>query len=100
AQRKYEKLGTYLADQLGREVKVYFGESLKGALEKAKVSAADIVIGKDSVVRAHSARLKMKVEPLAALSGKDGTTTQTGLIVVRAADSAQKLKDLAGYRIL
>src|SRR5690606_429887 len=30
----------------------------------------------------------------------DGKTTMTGLIVVRSGDSAQKLDDLEGYRIL
>src|SRR5690606_742706 len=72
AQRKYDKRAAYLTEQLGREVKVYFGESLKAGLEKAKAKSADIVIGKDSVVRAHAQKMKMKVEPLAALTGKDG----------------------------
>src|SRR5207248_4045914 len=38
--------------------------------------------------------------PLAALSGKDGKTTQTGLVVVPAADPALLVSDLKGYRIL
>src|SRR5690606_7068425 len=79
AQRKYENLAAYLTSQLGREVKVCYGESLKGALEKGKVKSADIIIGKDSVVRGHAKTLKLKVEPLASLTGKDGKTTMTGL---------------------
>ena len=100
AQRKYEKLAEYLTDQLGREVTVCFGESLAGAMEKAEIEAAHIIIGKDSVVRADAAKLKFEPVPLALLTGKDGATTQTGLVVVRSSDSAEKIKDLAGYRIL
>ena len=60
----------------------------------------DIAIGKDSVVRHDAAAKKMKVTPLAQLTGKDGLTTQTGLIVVRSADAAQESRTCSGYRIL
>ncbi len=100
AQRQYEKLAEYLSQQLGREVTVAFGESLQGALDKAEIGTAHIVIGKDSVVRADAAKLHMQVAPVAQLTGKDGSTTQTGLIVVRSGDSAAKIEDLGGYRIL
>jgi len=43
---------------------------------------------------------KLSVEPIAALTGKDGKTTQTGLIVVRKDDPAQDVESLAGYRII
>lgn len=100
AQRKYEKLAEYLSQELGREVTVAFGESLKGALEKGKIKSADVIIGKDSVVRAQGAERKMKLQALARLTDKEGSTTQTGWIVVRSSDPAQSVKDLAGYRIL
>lgn len=100
AQRKYEKLAEYLSEQLGREVTVSFGESLSKGIEQGDVETAHIIIGKDSVVRADAEKLKIKVEPVAQLTGKEGSTTQTGLIVVRSGDSAQTVEDLSGYRIL
>jgi ABC-type phosphate/phosphonate transport system substrate-binding protein/outer membrane protein assembly factor BamB len=100
AQRQYEKLGEYLTERLGRPVQVTFAESFEKALEKENCDAIDIAIGKDSVVRHDAAGAKMKVTPLAQLSGKDGITTQTGLIVVRSADTAQNVEDLRGYRVL
>lgn len=100
AQRKYEKLAEYLTEKLGREVKVAFGESVARGKEKGEFDEVHIIIGKDSVVRADAAKLKVKPLPVAQLTGKDGSTTQTGLIVVRSGDSAKKVKDLSGYRIL
>lgn len=100
AQRQYEKLAEYLTKQLGRDVTVCFGESLAGAMEKGGIEAAHIIIGKDSVIRSDAAELDMKPIAVARLSGKEGTLTQTGLIVVRSSDSAKKVSDLDGYRIL
>jgi outer membrane protein assembly factor BamB/ABC-type phosphate/phosphonate transport system substrate-binding protein len=100
AQRQYDKLAGFLAERLGRPVHVTFAESFEKALEKEGCETIDIAIGKDSVVRHDAAGLEMKVTPLAQLSGKDGITTQTGMVVVRSADPAKKVEDLAGYRIL
>jgi ABC-type phosphate/phosphonate transport system substrate-binding protein/outer membrane protein assembly factor BamB len=100
AQRRYEELAGYLSQQLGRPVQVTFAASFEKALEQAGCTAIDIAIGKDSVVRHDAAGLKLGVTPLARLTGKDGKTTQTGLVVVRAADPAQNVHDLRGYRIL
>jgi ABC-type phosphate/phosphonate transport system substrate-binding protein/outer membrane protein assembly factor BamB len=100
AQRKYEKLADYLAEKLGRPVNVTFAESFEKALAKDDCKTIDIAIGKDSVVRHDAATAKLKVVPLARLTGQDGRTTQTGLIVVRSADPARRLQDLRGYRIL
>lgn len=100
AQRKYEVLGEYLGKELGRPVEVVFAESIKNALDKESVGDIHIIIGKDSVVNAQGKKHDFDVSRLARLVGKDGKTTQTGLIVVRSADPAQKLSDLNGYRIL
>ena len=100
AQRNYHKLAEHLSEQLGREVTVSFGESISRGLEKGEIETAHIIIGKDSVVRADAKKLKFKVAPVAQLTGKDGKTTQTGLVVVRNADPAQTIEDLKGYRIL
>jgi ABC-type phosphate/phosphonate transport system substrate-binding protein len=105
AQRKYEILGQHLQRQLGRKVEVYWGESIEMALkdESAKRKSplvADLVIGKHSVVVAESKAKSLGLEPLAQLSGQDGKTTQTGLVVVRTADPAILVDDLAGYRVI
>lgn len=100
AQRKYEKLADYLSARLGRPVHVTFAESFENALAKKDCDVIDLAIGKDSVVRSDAATKKLKVTPLARLTGQDGLTTQFGLIVVRSADKAQRLEDLQGYRIL
>jgi outer membrane protein assembly factor BamB len=100
AQRKYEKLAEYLAAQLGKPVHVTFAESFEKALAKETCKTIDIAIGKDSVVRHDSENAKVKMTPTARLTGKDGLTTQHGLIVVRSADPAKQFEDLRGYRIL
>src|SRR5687768_16201757 len=51
AQRDYDKLGAFLQKQIGRPVKVHFAESLAAALASKTAGRADLVIGKDSVVR-------------------------------------------------
>jgi ABC-type phosphate/phosphonate transport system substrate-binding protein/outer membrane protein assembly factor BamB len=100
AQRKYEKLAEYLSEKLGRPVNVTFAESFEKALAKEGCKTIDIAIGKDSVVRHDAKAAKLKVTPLACLTGQDGKTTQNGMIVVRSGDPAQHLDELQGYRIL
>jgi outer membrane protein assembly factor BamB/ABC-type phosphate/phosphonate transport system substrate-binding protein len=100
AQRKYEVLAEYLTTRLGRTVNITFAESIGAALDKEGVDEVHLVIGKDSVIRAQGERLELDVAPLARLVGKDGRVTQTGLIVVRNADPAKTVADLAGYRII
>src|SRR5687767_887321 len=72
AQRDYEKLGQFLEKQLGRPVKVYFSESLTGAVQKKTEGKADVIIGKESVVRQESKANLLKVAAVASLTGKDG----------------------------
>lgn len=100
AQRDYDKLGAHLAEKLGRPVKVHFSESLANALRTKTGGKADLVIGKDSVVVAEAKAGKLAVSRVASLTGKDGATTQTGLVVVAAADPALAAESLKGYRIV
>ena len=100
AQRDYEKFGTYLASKIGRPVAVHFAESLAGALLKKTGGKADLIIGKDSVVRATAPQQKLTVTHLAALTGTDGKTTQTGLVCVAGTDKTLSASDLGGHRIL
>ena len=100
AQRQYEKFASALAANLGREVTITFAESLAKALQQPGCSHIDIVVGKDSVVRADAVKQKLAMAPIAQLTGKDGKTTQTGLIVVPSGDPAQNVADLGGYRVI
>ncbi|AMV22488.1 PhnD/SsuA/transferrin family substrate-binding protein [Planctomyces sp. SH-PL14] len=99
AQRDYEKLAEAMSRSLGQEVKLVFNESLRGAKKKADLAAVDLVIGKQSVVLHDAAALGMNFAKVAMLTGKDGKTTQRGLIVVAASDSAQNVADLKDYRM-
>jgi ABC-type phosphate/phosphonate transport system substrate-binding protein len=101
AQRDYNLLGKHLVKQLGRPVQVFYGESLgSAALLKKTGGKADIVIGKESVIRHDGKAAGHKLTPLLSLTGKDGKTTQTGLIVVADGDKALTTEDLGGYKIL
>ena len=100
AQRKYEKLGTHLEKALGREIDVVWAESLTKGADEADGRKADIVIGKHSVILADARQEDQPLEPIASLTGKEGTTTQNGLIVVRKDDPALVLEDMQGYRII
>jgi ABC-type phosphate/phosphonate transport system substrate-binding protein len=99
AQRKYEELGKFLKNQLGREVNVVWAESLEAALEKS-AGKADLIIGKHSVVLSDAKAASLKVKPLAQLTDLHDKVIQTGLIVVRSQDVAKSVDDLKGYRIL
>ena len=100
AQRDYQKLADRLQTRLKRPVKLVFNESLSVALRDQTEGQADLVIGKYSVVLADMAKNKLAATPLAMLTGKDGSTTQTGLIVVPSGDPAQSVADLRDFRIL
>jgi ABC-type phosphate/phosphonate transport system substrate-binding protein len=100
AQREYEQLAAYLQRQLRLPVTVEWSESLVTAVEQKTEGRADIIIGKDSVVRSDAARAKLAITPVASLSDKDGLTIQTGLFVVRSDSPAQSLLDLDGFTFL
>lgn len=100
AQRDYEQLSRYMEQQLGRPVEIAFSESLTAALKKKTNGKADVVIGKHSVVLHDAKKAEMKFSPIGSLTGKDGKTTQTGLIVVLKDDPAKGITDLKDYKIL
>jgi ABC-type phosphate/phosphonate transport system substrate-binding protein len=100
AQRDYPRLAAHLEKHLGRPVKIHFAETLPEALRKKSEGKADLIIGKDSVVRHGAKAASIAVQPVASLTGKDGKTTQTGLVVVAARDPALLVSDLKGYRLL
>lgn len=100
AQREYNELGKHLSQRLKRPVKVVYSETLVGATKTGKLpDGVDLIIGKRSVVEFDAKVIQAAVTPLASLSGKDGITTQYGMIVVPANDPAKKVADLKGYQI-
>ncbi len=100
AQRDYDQLGKFLEGRLHQPVRVVFSESVREALDKKTEGKADLIIGKDSVVRRQTKRAGIGVVHVAALTGLDGKTVQTGLWVVPAKDPALSISDLKGYRII
>lgn len=99
AQRKYEVLEEHLEQALGRDVTLVFAEALEKALSGEAHGRADLIIGKDSVVRADANAAKFDLTAVARLTDKLGSTTQHGLIVVGKDDPATRPSDLGGYRI-
>lgn len=99
AQRDYDALANHLSRHLSRPVTLKFYESLVHADQEID-APIDIVIGKDSVVRADAGQRSLEMKAIASLSDKSGDVTQTGLLVVRRDDAATTLADIAGYTVL
>lgn len=99
AQRDYEKLAEHLSQSLNRKVRLSFADALETALKKSD-GRADIIVGKDSVVRADADKAGHRITAIMRLSDKDGSTEQCGLIVVNKDDPALQVADLGGYDIV
>ena len=101
AQRDYTKLGSYLQASLKKPVVVVFSESMTVAIKDKSQGRADIIIGKDSVVRADAKSLGLgEFEPAVALTDKQGVTSMRGLFVVKKECPAASLLDIDNYQIL
>jgi len=94
AQRDYDALAEHLGKALGRPVRLGFGASLSAGLKDAGCGRADLVIGKDSVVRADGAAAGTPLEPVCALTDATGSCTTRGVFVVPADDVAESLEDV------
>lgn len=99
AQRKYEVLAKHLEVSLNRPINLVFTNALSNALKETS-GQVDLIIGKDSVIRADAKEAKVSVSAVASLTGKDGATTQTGLIVVNKDDPATSVAQLVSYEII
>jgi ABC-type phosphate/phosphonate transport system substrate-binding protein len=100
AQRKYERFADYLHERLGKTVRVVWSESLTTAVDGVANGQAQIVIGKDSVVRFDAKRAKRDLLPVAHLTDMQGSIMQRGVFVVLADDPAATLLDIDGYKVL
>ena len=98
-QRRYDILAEFIANKIGRPVKVTFEESINLALIRTG-GKADVIIGKRSMVLFDAKYTKLRVRPIAALTGKDGSTGLHGVFLVRKDNPAKTLADLAGGKIL
>jgi outer membrane protein assembly factor BamB/ABC-type phosphate/phosphonate transport system substrate-binding protein len=95
AQRRYDLLAKFLGKELKTEVELAFSESLRSSYKE--LGGVDVVIGKDSVVRADAKALAIDVRRIAMLSGKDGEVTTKGLFVVRSDSTIKSTEDLRGH---
>ncbi|MDP6525491.1 MAG: PQQ-binding-like beta-propeller repeat protein [Kiritimatiellia bacterium] len=98
AQRRYEVLAGFLGKELNTKVDLAFSESLRTPHQQ--FGGVDIVIGKDSVVRADAKSLAIDIRRIAMLSGKDGEVTLKGLFVVRGDSTIKSIEDLKGRSVI
>lgn len=99
AQRDYQALAAFLSEKLDRPVEAFVQESLKEA-DRVIDGKLDLIIGKQSVIRAQAAAANIPVTPLAMLTDRKGETTLTGLFIVRSDDPAKGVADLKGRKVL
>jgi len=97
-QRRYDLLASHLEKSIGRPVKVTFDESLAFARERTG-GVADLIIGKDAVVRADAAKAKLPIRPLAALTDRQGDTQLRGVFLVGKNFAGRSLHLLAGKTV-
>ena len=100
AQRDYRVLAEALAQQLGRPVELAFANTWVSARERLG-GEPHLMIGKASVVEAELLRSGgWPGRCLARLTDAHGDTVFQGALVVRSDDPAQRVADVAGYRII
>lgn len=97
-QRRYDLLARHLESMLGRAVRVTFDESLALARQRTG-GRADIIVGKDAMVRHDAAGGSLPIRSIAALSDVAGSATLRGVFVVRSDSRVRALTDLAGKTI-
>lgn len=97
-QRRYEVLGEYLGDRLGRKVEIVFEESVGLALHRLKAES-DLIVGKRSMILADAVQEEIGVRPIAELTDKTGSPGLRGVFLIRKDDPAKSLRDLAGRTI-
>ncbi|MBM3853779.1 MAG: hypothetical protein FJ399_11585 [Verrucomicrobia bacterium] len=97
-QRRYDLLAQHLQPFIGRSIKVTFDESLALATSRTG-GRADVIVGKDAVVRSDAGNARLAVRPLAALTDEEGATQLRGVFLVRRTSPAKTIADLVGRTI-
>lgn len=100
AQRDYHLFAAYLSKEMGQHVVVRFSDDLTNSIEELEKGQEAIVIGKYSVIEHDAPGAGFKYRALARLSGTDGSTVLTGYFVAKRGDTAAKIEDVAGRRVL
>src|SRR4051812_24687433 len=98
-QRDYRKLAAYLQAGIKRDVVVEFSDDLAETLATVGQKREVIVVGDRSLVMHSAQRAGLKARAVCALSGMDGSTTETAVFVARAGDGAKELKDIGGRKV-
>jgi len=97
-QRRYDLLAAHLEQATGRSVKLTFDESLVLALQRTG-GKADLIIGKDAMVRSDAEKATLPIYRLASLTNAQGLTGLRGVFLVPVKSNIQSFRDLAGKRI-
>jgi outer membrane protein assembly factor BamB len=99
-QRDYRKLVARLEAALKQPIAIEFSDDLTESLKFAGPGRQVIVVGDRSLVLHGASAAGLACQPVAALTDREGNTTQTASFIVRGDDPAKELKDIAGRTIL
>ncbi|PHS03025.1 MAG: hypothetical protein COA78_19495 [Blastopirellula sp.] len=97
-QRDYSVLQKHLETELKVPVKILFAESLQ-LPEVKRFGTPDLIIGKKSVVEFDAKKVRLSIEPIASLTDRSGSTTISGVALVRTKDQLETLDSLRGKRL-
>ena len=100
AQRNYQRLAAYVSDRINQDVTVKFSDDLTNSISELDPGQDAIIIAKYSIVEHDAPGAGFKYRALCRLTGMDGSTTLTGYFVTKKGDSAKKIEDIAGRRLL
>lgn len=99
-QRDYRQLAAHLRTAINQPVAVEFSDDLAETLSLIGGGKQLIIVGDRSRVAAEALKAKLAVQPVAELTGSDGSASLAGTFVVRASDPAKDLSDLRGRTFL
>ncbi|MBX3748387.1 MAG: PQQ-binding-like beta-propeller repeat protein [Verrucomicrobiae bacterium] len=99
-QRDYRRLARHLEDALRCQVAIEFADDVADSLGRLPAGPDLVVIGERSVTASAAANAGRSLQPLAELTGLDGTATVSAVVTARRDDPAASLAELAGRTIL
>ena len=100
AQRDYHQLAAQIGKQIGQRVVVKFSDDLTNAITELDPGQEAIVVAKCSVVERDAPGAGFKYRTLCRLTDKEGSTMLTGYFVAKSSDTATRIEDVAGRRVL
>lgn len=99
-QRDYRRLARHLEGALACRVTIEFADDVADALGRLPAGPDLLVIGERSVTAKAAATAGRSLQPLAELTGLDGTATVSAVVTARRDDPIASLVGLAGRTIL